>query len=130
MNVSQGGTLYIDIPTDFDTTVTHRKAGYTKAYHPIGLVKNTMIYDICNSTKRDEVLSNHHQAVEKPGIGLVVSAYSADNLPEAIEWADTTSHAFLLAVQWHPEAMDTLHPLSAPFAKKFLMEASNYKVIN
>ncbi len=126
LNVSQGGTLYIDIPTDFDTVVTHRNSGYKKAYHPIGLVANTMIYNICNSTKRDEVLSNHHQAVEKPGTGLMVSAYSADNLPEAIEWADTTGHAFLMAVQWHPEAMDTLHPLSAPLAKKFLLEVAKY----
>jgi putative glutamine amidotransferase len=46
--------------------------------------------------------SHHHQGVDRLGEGLVVSGISTlDELPEAIELADG---AFVLGVQWHPEA--------------------------
>lgn len=130
LNISQGGTLYIDIPMDFDSTVSHRQPGYTRTYHSVELVENTIIHNICDGTKKREVLSNHHQGIEKTGSGLKISAYSEDNLPEAIEWANKSGVGFLMAVQWHPEAMDTLHPLSAPLAKRFLLEASQFKLKN
>lgn len=130
LNISQGGTLHIDIPTDFDTTITHRQPDWSKGYHPVRLVNNTTLYEICEGTKQGDVVSNHHQGIEKLGTRLLVSAYSSDNLPEAIEWDQTTGNSFLMAVQWHPEVMDTLHPLSAPLAKKFLLEAANYKGVN
>ena len=130
LNLSMGGTLYIDLPTDFDTTVAHRHNLMSKADHLVRIVPNTTLSDICENTKQGDVVSNHHQGIEILGTGLFVSAYSADNMAEAIEWADKTDHGFLMAVQWHPEAMDTLHPLSAPLAKKFLLEAANFKPVN
>jgi putative glutamine amidotransferase len=128
-NISQGGTLYIDIPSDFDTIVSHRLPDWGKAYHPVRLVNKTMLSDIC-STRQVDVVTNHHQGIEKLGADLLISAYAEDNLPEAIEWKVKTNKGFLMAVQWHPEAMDTLHPLSAPLAKKFLIESANYKSVN
>lgn len=130
LNISQGGTLFIDIPTDYDTIVKHRNPDWSRAYHPVRLVNNTSIFDICEGNMDGNVVTNHHQGIEKLGKGLLISAYAEDNFPEAIEWIDTTGHAFLMAVQWHPEAMDTLHQLSAPLAKKFLIEAANYKARN
>lgn len=130
LNVSQGGTLFIDIPTDYDTIVKHANPDWSRAYHSVKLVNNTSIADICGGTIEGDVVTNHHQGVENIGTGLCISAHSKDNFPEAIEWIDTADHAFLIAVQWHPEAMDTLHPLSAPLANKFLLEASNYKANN
>ena len=130
LNISQGGTLYIDIPTDYDTTVKHRNQDWSRAYHPIRLVNNTSIFDICKGNMGGDVVTNHHQGIEKLGEGLLISAFAEDNFPEAIEWIDTTGHAFLMAVQWHPEAMDTLQPLSAPLARKFLLEASKYNANN
>ncbi len=126
LNISQGGTLYIDIPTDFDSTVSHRNPDWSRAYHPVRLVNNTTLYEICEGHRQGDVVTSHHQGIEKLGKGFLISAYAEDNLPEAIEWKDTTGYAFLMAVQWHPEAMDTLHPLSAPLAKKFLLEASKF----
>ena len=128
LNVSLGGTLYIDIPTDYDTTVVHANPDWSRAYHPVRLVSNTQLSRICKGTLQGDVVTSHHQGIDKLGKGLVVSAYAKDNFPEAIEWSDTTGHSFLMAVQWHPEAMDTLHPLSAPLANKFIQEADNYKV--
>ena len=130
LNISQGGTLFIDIPTDFDTIVKHRLPDWGKAYHPVNIIKNTMLGDVCENTKEGEVVTNHHQGINKLGHNLLISAFALDNLPEAIEWKDKSEKGFLMAVQWHPEAMDTLHPLSAPLAKKFLKESANFKVVN
>jgi putative glutamine amidotransferase len=46
------------------------------------------------------VNSRHHQAVNRLGSGLKVTARSADGIVEAAE--DPVRH-FLVAVQWHPE---------------------------
>ena len=128
LNISQGGTLYIDIPTDFDSTIAHRQPDWGRGYHPVRLVKGSLLQKICDETKQGDVVSSHHQGIEILGEGLVISSYSSDSLPEAIEWSDTLVHPYLMAVQWHPEAMDTLDPLSAPLARKFLQEAAEYSM--
>ena len=47
----------------------------------------------------------HHQAIDVPGEGLIVSAKDRNGLVQAIEHP---GHAFLLGVQWHPEFMPYL----------------------
>ena len=47
-----------------------------------------------------EVNSRHHQAVNRSGRGLIVSATASDGVIEAIE---KSGAAFAVAVQWHPE---------------------------
>ena len=42
----------------------------------------------------------HHQAIDKVGDGLVVSAWDPDGVVEALELPGDN---FVLAVQWHPE---------------------------
>ena len=44
--------------------------------------------------------SAHHQAAERVGNGIVVSATAEDGVIEAIE---DPSRRFCLGVQWHPE---------------------------
>jgi putative glutamine amidotransferase len=57
--------------------------------------------------------SFHHQGIRDLGTGLVVTGRTPDGLIEAV--ADP-SHAFVLAMQWHPEAMFAKRPEhEAPF---------------
>jgi putative glutamine amidotransferase len=121
LNISQGGSLIINIPTDFDSSIRHRNDGMEYCFHDINCVDQSLLSNICG-IKHGDVISNHHQGIDKQGKGLKISAYSKDHLPEAIEWEHRGEKSFLLAVQWHPERMDTLHPLSAPIAKEFLRE--------
>jgi len=49
------------------------------------------------------VPTHHHQAVDRIGEGLVPTAWADDGTVEALE---DPAHAFLVAVQWHPEMGD------------------------
>ena len=53
----------------------------------------------------------HHQAVDRLGSGLEVSAYARDGTVEALE--SPTAGSFTLAVQWHPEAGTDLRVMRA-----------------
>ena len=46
-----------------------------------------------------QVACSHHQAIDKTGSGLVVTAYSDDGVIEAVELGT----GFVVGVQWHPE---------------------------
>ena len=126
LNISQGGSLYVDIPSDFDTTVTHRQKDWRNCYHEVSIVSSSKLAGLSGLSK-GSVNSNHHQGINKLGKGLKITAYTTDSLPEAIEWENRGNKGFLMAVQWHPERMDTLHPLSAPIAKEFLKEVELFK---
>ncbi len=121
LNVALGGSLIIDIPTDYDTTVKHRILDWRNCYHKVNPVHNTLLFRI-GTGKIDDVTSNHHQAIDRLADPLRISAYADDSIPEAIEWFDRSNKGFLMAVQWHPERMDSLHPYSAPLANEFLKE--------
>ena len=118
-NVSQGGSLIIDIPSDVGTEVLHRGTDSTKAYHAINVVKGSMLDSICLG-KTDTVRSSHHQAVENLAPGFMAAAYSPDSVIEAIELIDKSQHPFVLGVQWHPEKMGYDNVLSGCFAEAFL----------
>jgi gamma-glutamyl-gamma-aminobutyrate hydrolase PuuD len=49
---------------------------------------------------RATVLCSHHQAIGRPGRGLVVTARSEDGVIEA---AELSGFRFVVGVQWHPE---------------------------
>lgn len=100
LNVYQGGTLYQDLPTMYDSDIQHRDpAEYDFTYHEINIVEDSLLAGIVGGTTL-EVNSWHHQGVDKLGQGLKVTATTADGLVEGIELIDKT---FVVAVQFHPE---------------------------
>ncbi|UXY18811.1 gamma-glutamyl-gamma-aminobutyrate hydrolase family protein [Streptomyces cynarae] len=52
----------------------------------------------------------HHQAVDRLGDGLVISAYAEDGTPEAVE---VPGAAWVLGVQWHPEMGEDVRVMRA-----------------
>ncbi len=126
INVALGGSLIIDIPTDWDTVVKHSSKDWKIQWHGVNIVPSTQMAAISGQT-HGTVTSSHHQAIENLGKGLRISAYAPDSIPEAIEWAVRGNNGFLMATQWHPEHMDTLSPFSAPYAKLFLKESKTYE---
>ncbi len=122
VNVYFGGTLYQDIKeiqkykhSDF----LHRKKGT----HPLTVKKDTLLYDITGDTEIT-VNSMHHQAADKIGDGLVVSAKSADGFVEGLELAD---YGFFVAVQWHPEHMSAGDRVQQRLFDRFVAETLKNK---
>lgn len=100
LNVALGGTLIQDIPSQSalgGSAVPHN----SKTVHKIKVEPGTRLFEFL----RTEVLlvnSSHHQAIDRLGDGVKVSARAEDRVIEAIE---STQHSLVLGVQWHPERM-------------------------
>ncbi len=126
LNVALGGTLYVDIPTDINSMVRHRCNDWENCYHQVRVLPNNLLSEISGVSK-GKVTSNHHQAIDRLADDFKVLAVSNDGIIESIGWKDTLGKPFLMAVQWHPERMDTLNMLSTPIARKFLEAADKYR---
>lgn len=119
-NVYFGGTLIPDIPTF--GKFNHSKIGSEDRYHTIRVDENSLLFGIAQS-KNGGVNSNHHQAAETVGQGLVANCFSEDGVIEGLEWIDPTGLPFLLLVQWHPERMkDQSNALAHGLRNKFIEE--------
>ena len=105
LNVVLGGTLYQDLPSQFDGGVLKHRQTTPKwqATHEVEVRGGSYLADV---TGRGVVKVNsyHHQGIKDLAEGLVVSARSADGVVEAIEGTDL-SNRWLVGVQWHAEAM-------------------------
>ena len=104
LNVSRGGTLVQDIPSEMPDALAHevRETPHTIA-HDVWVSEGTLLHQLLRERIDGDacpVNSRHHQAVEKVGEGLVVSATAPDGVVEAVE---DPSRRFCLGVQWHPE---------------------------
>lgn len=108
--IARGGSLYQDIPSQYDKPLRHNCAGEARNYvaHEVQIDPGSQFAAIVGKAT-DGVNSFHHQAVKAPGEGVRVVASAEDGIVEAAEMPD---YPFVIAVQWHPEAMDDDHRTS------------------
>ena len=100
INAALGGTLYQDLPTQYETEIEHHQnPPYDVPVHKVNVIKDSPLYKCINSELLD-VNSYHHQAVKDLPPNLKVMAVSEDGLVEAVYKPE---QKFLWAVQWHPE---------------------------
>ncbi len=96
LNVWGGGTLHQHVP---------EHARYDVAPHePVDEIRidpESRLHELYGGQR--VVNSLHHQTVDRVATGWVVTARSADGTVEALEWPGHD----MLAVQWHPEMMET-----------------------
>lgn len=104
LNVALGGSLYQDLQTAFPgPTLAHRQKQLSRyCSHDAAVVKASLLSHIAGGADVIRVNSLHHQAVNKPGMGMLVSATAPDGVIEA---AELPGHPFCLGVQWHPERL-------------------------
>jgi putative glutamine amidotransferase len=102
LNVSRGGTLTQDLPSEHPSGVEHRQSqpGSTPT-HGVTLEAGSLAAG-CLGVRDARVNSFHHQAVDRLGSGLRAVGWAADGVIEAIE---ATDRSFTVAVQWHAESM-------------------------
>jgi len=108
LNVAFGGTLHQHLP---DALGHHRHRAGNAIFTPLPVrtVPGTRLAGLIGEST--EVRCYHHQAVADVGADLVVSAWDADGVVEALELPGDN---FVVAVQWHPEeSLDDLRLFSA-----------------
>jgi len=124
MNVATGGTLIQDIPAEIygaetpKTTLEIGRANLHRNYwqeisndtllmginlHTINFTEHPFFTENINISKRwkPRIYSSHHQAIEKLGKGMEVTALSADG--KIIEGIVHEKYPNVFAVQFHPE---------------------------
>ncbi len=101
LNVALGGSLYQDLPTQRPGPVSHESGQYDKHAHAIRFAEGGRMAEWFGGIEGGNVVSIHHQAVNRLGRDVVVEAISGeDGVVEAIRW---NGDSFVCGVQWHPE---------------------------
>ncbi len=102
LNIALGGTLWQDIPSEFETEILHRQSEpKTSPSHGVEIIENTPLASLLSKTRMCGN-SFHHQALKDLGRGLSVMAHAADGIVEAVY---ATDRPYLRAYQWHPERL-------------------------
>lgn len=114
VNVALGGTLHQHLAPG---PVEH-----WDARHGVTVAPGSRLHDAVG-TGRIEVSSYHHQAVDRLGAGLAVTARADDGCVEALEHESGR----LLAVQWHPEDLHTTHPSDAALFTDLVDRAAKHR---
>ncbi|HWA17167.1 MAG TPA: gamma-glutamyl-gamma-aminobutyrate hydrolase family protein [Gemmatimonadales bacterium] len=106
INVALGGTLHQDLETEMPGAIKHDyfpNAGFARDHlaHDVTIEPGSRLRQIVG----DPVLpvnSMHHQGIRTLGAGLKATAFAPDGLVEALE---SDKDNYVVAVQWHPEAL-------------------------
>ncbi|WP_210586572.1 gamma-glutamyl-gamma-aminobutyrate hydrolase family protein [Streptomyces sp. GESEQ-35] len=101
LNVALGGTLVQHVGG-------HAEVVGVFGQHAVKPVPGTLYAGV--APEETVVPTYHHQAVDRLGAGLVVSAYAVDGTVEAVE---LPSADWVLGVQWHPEMGEDLRVVEA-----------------
>jgi putative glutamine amidotransferase len=125
INVAFGGTLIQDIPSERSGTLDHDpRAARRERVHSVYVESES---ELARAIGASEIATNssHHQAVDRLGDGLRVTARTTDGIVEAFESVDAAW--WMVAVQWHPEELtetpeDWDRRLFAAFAERVSRE--------
>jgi putative glutamine amidotransferase len=112
LNITLGGTLFVDIRSQVKTDINHTQLRHKDRFvHEIQLEPDSLIARIFGKNAI-QVNSSHHQAVQKVAKALRVTAKSADGIIEALELRpeEASLMPYLLGVQFHPERLVQAHP--------------------
>jgi putative glutamine amidotransferase len=108
INVALGGTLHQHLPDVIGHT-HHQQGNAVFSTSAVRTVPGTRLAALIGDSS--DAQCYHHQAVDRLGDGLIVSAQDTDGVIEAVELPGAN---FVLAVQWHPEErLDDLRLFSA-----------------
>ena len=101
-NVALGGTLYQDLPSQFESNLSHKQTeGKFEPSHSVFVKEGTPLVRIA---RKESMAANsfHHQAIKDLADGLAVMGTSEDGLIEAVYW---TGEQYFRGYQWHPERL-------------------------
>ena len=97
-NVALGGTLHEHIPDVVNADI-HRGEDKGWTVQPLQADSESLVAEVMGATDI-ATYSGHHQALDRLGDGLRVTATAKDGIIEAVELPE---HPWFVCVQWHPE---------------------------
>lgn len=100
LNVHRGGSLVQHLPETTGRDDHRRKLG---TYEDITIVTTPGSRLASIMGEKATVSCSHHQAVDRLGSELEVTARSADPFESLVEGVELASRRFVVGVQWHPE---------------------------
>lgn len=103
LNVALGGSLHQHLPEVVGGS-TYQLGDHRFNPIPVELRPGSQVAHIFGRQRLEGAPVSHHQAVDRLGLGLQASAWSADGVVEAVE---LPHHRFCIGVQWHPEQSPT-----------------------
>jgi putative glutamine amidotransferase len=112
LNVYRKGTLVQDIPAERPGSIVHGQTDLPSGASPSGASKGDLEHSVSFSDgsllarlngPAGQINSSHHQAIDRPGHGLRVTARATDGIIEGVEWTGNSN--WVVGVQWHPERM-------------------------
>lgn len=123
LNVALGGTLYQDIDDLYPGSLHHSRRDKPRNFlaHSVHVLQGSRVEQLLG-TGSFMVNSLHHQAVKKPGRGVVISAQAEDGIPEMLE---VTGHRFVVAAQFHPEELYMTESVCARLFANFVRACSD-----
>jgi putative glutamine amidotransferase len=115
INVTLGGTLHQHLP-DVVGTDCHSPEQSAYGSHKVSVAPATQLAAILGRSEA-AVPTHHHQAIDRLGADLVATAWTDDDVIEAVEFDRNVpvkdAGPFMIAVQWHPEAGEDLSLFTA-----------------
>jgi putative glutamine amidotransferase len=130
INIATGGTLYQDLATQYPNGIKHDYfpfggQSHRRDYlaHEVQIADDSRLAHLF-APRTIKVNSMHHQGVRTLGAGLLATARAPDGLIEAVEG---TGPNYLLAVQWHPEALTERDASTRGLFAEFVEAAGEYR---
>lgn len=99
LNVVCGGSLHVHLPDAVGGQIEHRLPERRPTAHRVRVDPDSRLAAILGTTET-EIVSWHHQAIDRIGTDLRPVAWAEDGVIEAVEHV---RHPWCIGVQWHPE---------------------------
>jgi putative glutamine amidotransferase len=115
LNVALGGDLHQHLGSD-----THKGPPGRYTFHDVTVQPGTRLAEVLGAGTRTH--SCHHQAPDRLGTGLRVSALADDGTVEAVE---QPAARFAVGVLWHPEEDEVR---GAPLFGELVAQATTYRL--
>jgi putative glutamine amidotransferase len=130
INVVCGGTLHQDVSDQLPDADKHDyfpTEGFARDYlaHSIRVEEDSRLLNAFGSSN---VLVNsmHHQAIDRVGGGLRVTAVAPDGVVEAVESEDS---GYVVGVQWHPEMLVDKDAATHRLFSEFIAAALEFRML-
>ncbi len=125
INVALGGTLYQDIPSEYETEILHKQTAPSGVpWHDVLISQGSVLQSLSRGKVRMAANSFHHQAIKDVASVLSVTATAVDGIVEAFTHG---AHPYLRGYQWHPERLYTVDADNRRIFEEFIEACQKQK---